>query len=143
MTHNNFYLKVADALAGCQLVEQELKLYIATAHAAIRRNLPERIPYNFTAEDCNSDALGPLIGKLKKLSNDSSLIAELTKFKDERNFLSHRAIASCINPDGDLDIPPDLQERLEEIRITADVLWRRVYEATVLLEFDPVAGDEG
>lgn len=143
MTHNDFYLKVADGLAGCQLVEQELKLYIAAAYDAIRRNLPERIPYKFDAEDCNGDALGPLIGKFKKLSDDEELIAALHKFKKERNFLSHRSVTSCFDPDGELSISDNMQERLEEIRIEANTLSDRIYKAAVLLAFDPISNDKG
>lgn len=106
MRHRNFYLKVADALAGCQLVELELKRYIATAHSAIRRNLPAHIAYRISDNDCARDALGQLIIKFEKLSNDDELIENLKKFNKKRNKLAHRAIASCINPDGDLDTPP-------------------------------------
>lgn len=150
MRHRNFYLKVADALAGCQLVELELKRYIATAHSTIRRNLPAHIAYRISDNDCAGDALGQLIIKFEKLSNDDELIENLKKFNKKRNKLAHRAIASCINPDGDLDTPPadfipkamDMDEWLSQIRVDANTLSNKIFTAGVLLDFDPMLGTD-
>ncbi|MBX3688342.1 hypothetical protein [Dokdonella sp.] len=139
-------MKVADALAGCQLLEQELRLYIAAAHSAIRRNLPAHLPYRVPDKDCAGDSLGQLISKFEKLSNDDELIAALKAFNKKRNKLAHRAIASCINPDGDLDTPPagfipdgmDMDEWLSEIRVDANTLQNKVLSSGVALEFDPI-----
>jgi len=150
MRHSEFYFRVADALAGCQLLEQELRLYIVAARAAIRRNLPVHIPYRTSEDDCFKKSLGQLIKKFKELSNDDELIGELNKFNDERNALAHQAIVSCMNPDDELDSPPynfkvkqlrgmSSDEWLSKIRIDSDMLRKKVFEAGVELEFDHIS----
>lgn len=147
MKQNDFYLRVADALAGCQLLEQALRLYIASAHSVIRRNLPDRVAYRFSDDDCAGASLGQLINKFKRLSVDEDLIAALNEFKGNRNKLAHQAIVSCVNLDGELDAPPygfmsegmNIDEWLSDIKICADVLGRRVLEAEGVLDFDSIS----
>lgn len=138
MTHNEFYLKVADSLTGCQLVEQELKLYIATAYSAIQKHLAGRVPFKFSSEHCQNHALGRLIDTFKNLTNDNELVSELRKFKGERDFLIHRAITSCLDHDGNIPAPQNIYSRLSEIRISANTIQSKIYAAGVDLEFDCV-----
>ena len=69
MRHSEFYLKVASALAGCQILEQEIRLYIAAAHLAIRNNLPTHIPYKVSEDGNAGSSLGNLIGKFKNVKD--------------------------------------------------------------------------
>lgn len=102
-TQRDFYLQVAAALRGCQLVEQELKLYISEALALVAKLVGNKLPFSMKGEDYNDASLERLIEVFKKLSDAPSLVADLRKFKDERNFLSHKGISHCLDPDDELD----------------------------------------
>jgi hypothetical protein len=104
MDTDDFYLRVARALSGCQLVEQELKLYITEALQLVHKCLAGKLPFAMSGDDYADASLERLIEIFRKLSNNPTLVAELRKFKDERNFLSHKGIAHCLDPYGELDL---------------------------------------
>ncbi|MGC3981888.1 MAG: hypothetical protein QM808_11550 [Steroidobacteraceae bacterium] len=99
---DDFYQQVAYALTGCQLVEQELKLYISEALEYVRKCVGKRLPFSMSGEDYENSSLESLIKVFRKLTSNAALVAELGKFKEERNFLSHKAIAHCLDPMGEL-----------------------------------------
>lgn len=117
-TQRNFYLRVASALAGCQLVEQELKLYISEALELIAKQVGNALPFKMRGEDYDDASLERLIDVFRKLSDAPDLCAQLRAFKTERNFLSHAAIALCTDPDGELDNAraSELERRLDAHR---------------------------
>jgi hypothetical protein len=98
-----FYLHIADALSGCQLVEQELKLYISEALELVENCVGGRLPFKMTGEDYEDSSLERLIDTFKKLSDNPTLVIALRKFKDERNFLSHNGITHCLDYEGEFD----------------------------------------
>lgn len=99
---DDFYLKVAFALLGCQLVEQQLKLYISEALELAQKCIGKRMPFKISGDDYEDASLERLIDVFRKLSNNQTLVAELGRFKKERNFLSHKGIAHCLDLDGEL-----------------------------------------
>jgi hypothetical protein len=99
---NDFYLQVAYALSGCQLVEQELKLYISEALEYVKKSVGRGLPFKMSGQDYEDASLERLIDVFRKLSDNDSLVADLRKFKAERNFLSHKGIAHCLDLMGDL-----------------------------------------
>lgn len=99
---NDFYLQIAYALSGCQLVEQELKLYISEALDYVKKSVGRKLPFKMSGQDYQDASLERLIDVFRKLADNDSLVADLRKFKDERNFLSHKGIAHCLDPMGDL-----------------------------------------
>lgn len=146
MKAHDFYQKVALSLAGCQLVEQELKLYISEALLLAKICVGTRMPFNMSGEDFQDAPLERLINTFKKLCDNATLIRDLGSFKDERNFLSHRAITSCLDHVGDL-VDSDVDEvnpRLVAIQSESDRLVRAIHEEankfTVLLAFDETLG---
>ena len=118
MDEDDFYLKVAHALSGCQLVEQELKLYITEALELAKKCIGDKMPFNMSGEDYADSSLERLIEIFKKLSNNEVLVAELKRFKDERNFLSHKGITHCLDYEGELSHSTafEFQDRLEAIQ---------------------------
>ncbi len=103
MSDDDFYLRVAHALSGCQLVEQELKLYISEALELTQKCVSGKLPFTMSGSDYANASLERLIDVFQKLTDNKSLVRELSKFKEERNFLSHKGIAHCLDPDGELD----------------------------------------
>jgi hypothetical protein len=58
---DDFYLRIAHALSGCQLVEQELKLYIAEALELIQKRVGDKLPFSMSGKDYADAPLGHLI----------------------------------------------------------------------------------
>ncbi len=130
MDTDEFYLRVAHALSGCQLVEQELKLYVSEALALVQKSVTGRLPFSMSGEDYADASLERLIEIFRKLSANATLVAELRKFKDERNFLSHKGIAHCLDPDGELDYgnASEFEARLSAIQPEAQRLRTAIHE---------------
>lgn len=141
MDYNDFYLKVAYALSGCQLVEQELKLYISEALELVRKCVGKKLPFKMSGEDYAESSLERLIEAFRKLSNNDQLVKDLRKFKDERNFLSHKGIAHCLDYEGDLfeTTALEFQARLDAIQAEAvrlrNVLHEEGFKFRAVLHF--------
>lgn len=103
MKSQQFLMEVATALAGCQAVELELKLYISQAFFVVRSSVGERLPFKFSGEDYTDASLERLIDAFKKLSDNDELIKRLNQFKGKRNHLAHKAIADCLDDVGDFN----------------------------------------
>ena len=70
---DKFYLQVAYSLSGCQLVEQELKLYISEALEYVGKCVGKRLPFQMSGKDYEDASLERLIDTFKKLSNNKLL----------------------------------------------------------------------
>lgn len=130
MNDDDFYLEIARALTGCQLVEQQLKLYISESLDLAKKCIDGRMPFKFSGSDYQDSALDSLIKTFKKLSDNSALAQSLDSFKNERNFLSHKGITYCLDPDFELSIPEKskMEERLSAIRVEAGRLYLAIHE---------------
>lgn len=130
MEDDDFYLKIAHALSGCQLVEQELKLYITEALDLARKCIGDKMHFKISGEDYANNSLEGLIKIFKKLSGNEKLVIDLNKFKDERNFLSHKGITHCLNYDGYLSHSAafEIQDRLNGIQDEAQKLRIAIHE---------------
>ena len=130
MDTNNFYLRVAYALSGCQLVEQELKLYIAQALELVQKCVADKLPFGMCGDDYANKSLGQLINVFQKLSCNPDLGTALQKFLVERNFLSHKGIAYCLDPDGEVNYVTarEFEDRLADIRHDSERLRANIHE---------------
>jgi hypothetical protein len=130
MDEDDFYLKVAYALSGCQLVEQELKLYITEALELARKCIGKRMSFKLSGEDYADSSLERLIDMFKKLSDNHTLVGDLGQFKAERNFLSHKGITHCLDYEGELfySIATEFQGRLSAIQVEAEQLRIAIHE---------------
>jgi hypothetical protein len=124
----DFYLQVAYALSGCQLVEQELKLYISEALEYVKKCAGRRMPFKMSGQDYEDASLERLIEAFRKLSDNDSLVGDLRTFKNERNFLSHKGIAHCLDPMGELgDISAsEFMPRLRAVQAESERLRTRI-----------------
>lgn len=130
MTPYEFHQKIAAALTGCQLVQQELKLYISEALELVTKSLDGRLPFRMSGRDYQDSPLETLIKVFGKLSDNPVLAAELNDFKTRRNFLSHRAITHCLDPEGELDIESmiEIESRLSLISSHSKHLCSKINE---------------
>lgn len=130
MDKDDFYLKVAHALSGCQLVEQQLKLYITEALELAKKCIGKKMPFKIVGEDYADSSLERLIDIFRKLSDNEPLVVSLRKFKDERNFLSHKGITHCLDYEGELfhSTAIEFQNRLAAIEVEAHQLYIAIHE---------------
>ena len=130
MDEDDFYLKVAHALSGCQLVEQQLKLYITEALELTKKCIGEKMPFKMVGEDYADSSLERLIEIFRKLSDNEVLVADLRQFKNERNFLSHKGITHCLDYEGELfhSTALEFQERLAAIQNEAQRLYTAIHD---------------
>jgi hypothetical protein len=130
MDADDFYLRVAGALSGCQLVEQGLKLYITEALELVQKCVDGKLSFRMSGNDYADASLERLIQIFQKLSSNLTLVAELERFKKERNFLSHKGIAHCLNPDGELDTSAvaEFETRLAAVEPEAQRLCQAIHE---------------
>ena len=126
----DFYLQVAYALSGCQLVEQRLKLYISEALELARKCIGKRMTFKLSGDDYEDAPLERLIEVFRKLTDNTTLVAELRQFKAERNYLSHKGIAHCLDPDGELQesAAEEFKTRLRAIQVEAQRLERAIHD---------------
>lgn len=130
MDDDEFYLNVAYALSACQIIEQELKLYITEALEFARRCIGSRLAFKLSGEDYADASLERLIEAFKKLSDNDELIKNLRKFKNERNFLSHQGITHCLDYEGELfqSTAVEFHRRLDAIQAEAVRLRSQLHE---------------
>lgn len=130
MEQNEFFLKVSRALSGCQMVEMELKLYLTHAVALIKKRLGGRMTFGMSGDDYQNHSLERLISEFKKFTDNQDLIKRLNKFKDERNFLSHKAIATCVDRHEGYQEwqAASLDERLLKIEKEASDLFHAIHD---------------
>ena len=143
MNRDSFYVAVAEALSGCQLVEQELKLYITEALDLARRCVAGRFPFKLSGDDYQDASLERLIETFKKLTENEVLLTDLRSFKAERNFLSHKGIAHCLDFEGDLfnPIAEEYSVRLTKIRNEASRLQLAVFNEATNIRLENDFGD--
>jgi len=118
LEEDEFYLKIAQAFSGCQLIEEKLKLYITEALELASKCIDGRMPFKMKGEDYADSSLERLIHTFKKLTENKQLVRELNNFKNERNFLSHKGITHCLDYEGELSvsIATEINERIENIK---------------------------
>ncbi len=90
MDEDDFYLKVAHALSGCQLVEQQLKLYISEALDLAKKCIGEKMPFKMTGEGYADSSLEPLIEIFRKLSDEvQALRLYIAIYEEANKFRGH------------------------------------------------------
>lgn len=132
MKDDEFYLNVAYALSGCQLVEQALKGYITEAFDLVRKSIDKKIPFTFrmNGNDFSKSTLGHLIKTFKNLNDNEELAKKLDQFRGDRNFLSHTGITDCLDFENQLfqEAALRFQNNLKRIQSDAQVLLILIHE---------------
>ena len=130
ISQDAFFADVANGLAGCQKVEQYLKLYIHEAFDFARVCIDGRMPFYFCGDNVKDASLERLIEIFKKLTDDNQLVKDLYSFKDERNYLSHCAITNCHDGGGDYceHLAGKARSRILAVESTARQLADRLWQ---------------
>lgn len=126
----DFFLQVAYALAGCQLVEQELKLYISEALEYVRKCVGNRLPFRMSGQDYENSSLEGLVKVFSKLTDNTPLVEDINRFKKERNELSHRGITRSLDLMDEVGATSSAEAmpRLQTIQAEAERLRREIHQ---------------
>ena len=86
-----YVLAVQNALFAFQMIEEALKIYIGVSYEILKRTAPSPVAFNFDASAINKAPLGKLIKMFWGVSANNTLIGDLRKIEEWRNFCAHRA----------------------------------------------------
>ncbi len=136
-----FNSQYAYSMGACQLLEHQLKLYITEALLLAKQCIGHRMSFNMKGEDYSDASLERLIKIFKQLSNDSKLVADLEKFRERRNYLSHKAIVECLDlNDGEvssnvIQVLPELADIKDDARKLVMRIHKEFVKITVQRDF--------
>jgi hypothetical protein len=89
--HEEYFDLVSQSLMEFQFIEEAFRMYISYCYNIITNKVTGHIPFNFTYKDLEKDALGTLLWKFKKFSNNKKLAIKIEKLIKERNRCAHEA----------------------------------------------------
>jgi hypothetical protein len=110
---HEYLQEVASSLGGCQLLEFELKMYIERAFDVIRQKTKGLVDFDYRGSDYEDASLERLITVFRKLTTNQNLVTDLNAFRKKRNFIAHRAIVACIDPEGGF-----IESNIDKVRPT-------------------------
>jgi len=86
-----YFQKLPEALLKFQFIEELLRMYIVYCYQIISLRIPKQIPFKYKYKDLQKDALGTLLGKFKKFTNNALLIGKIESIIKDRNYCAHEA----------------------------------------------------
>lgn len=92
-------------LFDCQHIEEGLRFYISVAYRKIRARIGSGLTFKYDESDVRTDALGTLIRKFERLSDDVPLIERLKTMAPLRNRYAHAGFVVDFRstvPEGDI-----------------------------------------
>jgi hypothetical protein len=90
--HSEHEMLALRALAGFQLLEFSLKLYISAAYQVIRSSLNGALPFDYNYKQIENFPLERLLGVFSRLNSNTSLQSRLSKLPHKRNEVAHKAL---------------------------------------------------
>lgn len=117
------------ALAGYQLIEEMLKLYIGSHFELVRALVASRLHFDFKESDFRDAALGRLVQTFSKLCADKELVGELRAVIRRRDHLAHRALLELYEDHSAVSYQRLLDEITEDLHRLA-ALMQRLQQAT-------------
>ena len=77
-------------LIDFQFIEECLKMSITTADKIIQKNVAPYFQYNYNRKDIENFALGKLVERYSKMSNNHSLVTHIRELMKERDNIAHK-----------------------------------------------------
>jgi len=122
------------ALTDFQYIEEGPRMDLATAYNVLRKAVESRLPFNFDYSDVRNDALGKLISKYLKFSNNKELGANLRKALDHRNEIAHRGMLLTVEEQRDVRYLDSNAERLEDLHKQLKPYLQTIFNEMAALE---------
>ena len=115
LANRQYHLAVQMALSDFQYIEESLRFYIAVAYDLIRHQMKGKLPFHFNEPDLEKDALGRLIQKYAKFSDNTTLVAELKRLQRHRNQVAHRGLLLTLEEQRNCQFLDEQTRRLDEL----------------------------
>ncbi|MHB8844000.1 MAG: hypothetical protein ACYC7L_04565 [Nitrospirota bacterium] len=103
-------------LLDFQWIEELLKITVSSSYEAIRRSAPPGIRFRPNRKNIEKDSLGRLVRKYEEVTANESLVAELHKIVNERNFCAHQSFVLSLEEQQDIGFLEKETTRLEAVR---------------------------
>ena len=113
--HGQYNNALQMALTDFQFIEECLRLYISVAYDFIRYQMKGKLPFHLNESDVEKDALGHLIDKYAKLSDNTAIVTELRKHVKERNEIAHRRLILTLEELRDVDFLDAQTKQLNDL----------------------------
>ena len=115
LAFDQYTLAFKMALTDFQFIEESLRLYISVAYDFIRHKLNGELPFHLDESDVQKDALGRLIDKYAKLSDNQKFVAELRGLTKDRNKIVHSGLIVSVEEQRDIEFLDAETQRLNEL----------------------------
>lgn len=125
---------VSAVLLDYQFIEEGLRWYLATAYKLILKRLDGALPFAYSYDDNDKDALGTLISKFEKVTTNTDLVAELKVLVKSRNAVAHRAFLLSSEQHDDAAHLKKLKIGLETLRVRTNDCVHKIFKETNYLE---------
>ena len=96
--YDQYTVHLQKVLSDCQYIEEGLRFYISVAYKRIREKVGPDLPFKYGDDDIKKDALGKLIHKFERLSDDPDLVKRLKDLVPERNKYAHKGFLVDFGP---------------------------------------------
>jgi hypothetical protein len=99
MTQKEKYTEATiHALAGFQIIEEHLKMYIGYYYDAVRVLLKGQLSFQYTREEINEAPLERLTSLFSKINANNDLVKRIRSTLKYRNEIAHGAFAHLYGP---------------------------------------------
>ena len=115
LANRQYYNALQMALSDFQYIEESLRLYISVAYDFIRHQMKGKLPFHFDESDLEKDALGRLIQKYAKFSDNTTLVADLKRLQRHRNKIAHRGLLLTFEEQRNCQFLDEQTRRLDEL----------------------------
>ena len=133
-TKQDYFSELLEFIATAQWVEEMLKFYLYRCEAITSKLLKDTLPFQTNMESISNSALGRLIEKYRRFSDNTDLIERLRKFKPKRDRIVHAGFVKLYRDKLDEQaISLELSE-LQEINTEADDLIQVLLEDAKKIE---------
>jgi hypothetical protein len=99
MTQKEKYTEATiHALAGFQIIEEHLKMYIGYYYDAVRVLLKGQLSFQYTREEINEAPLERLTSLFSKINANNDLVKRIRSLLKHRNEIAHGAFTHLYGP---------------------------------------------
>ncbi|MBU2895808.1 hypothetical protein [Vibrio hepatarius] len=123
-----YHNTLSSVLIDFQFIEESLKMNIASCYEIVLSSLDGLIPFKFDYNDLKKDALGVLIKKFEKYSDDTDLIKELRDLVQYRNGVAHKGWLLTTDEQRNSERLKQLTSELTTTKKRTEVVLRRLID---------------
>ena len=95
---DEYSLHLQKVLSDFQYIEEALKFYISVAYRRIREKVSPELHFKYGDDDIEKDALGKLIEKFERVSDEPDLVRRLRDVQPKRNKYAHQGFLVDFSP---------------------------------------------